>query len=325
MPVTCAVSKEMSEQNVAPDWDGCPEEVGHHGVVPAAIVLYQPDLLLLDLLLTALDRNHRRLFLYVNGSIDQAVVTRLDALPNARVIRNGENVGQGMGLNTVAAAALAEGFKYLQLFDQDSTPDSDLPSALMARFMSLQIRFPHLAVVGPFFTTPQGEHFCTNRYSWRDRAQGTVDFAPTSGLIVSLEAWREIGPFRADYFIGGIDVEWGLRAWDRGFASVIAADIAMVQRWGTPASVGEQWKPQILRQSNARNYFYIRNAVDILRLGYVPLSWRIRFAARLFVQIGVLLLTRDEAGSKKQALMLALSDGWHGRLGLLPRKLQYLD
>jgi rhamnosyltransferase len=290
-------------------------------VVPAAIVLYQPDGELLGNLLAALDCNHRRIFLYLNGAVEPSIQARIDAVANSCVFHSDENVGLGAALNVLVTAAQAEGFAHLQLFDQDSTPDRDLPPDLMVHFLGRARENEQLAVVAPLLTTPVGGRFRRNRYFWRNRRKGTVDFAPTSGSIISLAVWRQIGPFKADYFIGGIDVEWGLRAWHHGYASLIATGIPMVHRWGTGAIAGERWKPQILRQSNVRNYFYIRNAVDTLLLGYIPLGWRLRYAARLFGQIGLLLLAREDAVSRRRALGRALYDGWHGRLGPLPREL----
>lgn len=286
--------------------------------LPAAIVLYHPNAELLGSLFSALNYNHRRFFLYLNGAVDPAIETRIAALANARVIRNPNNAGLGAGLNALAGAADTEGFSHLQLFDQDSAPEPGLPAALMARFIERAKEFPTLAVVGPYLTTPAHQHYRQNRYSWRDRQRGTVDFVPTSGSILSLAAWRQIGQFKEDYFIGGIDVEWGLRALHLGYVGLIAVDTPMVHRWGTDVARDQYWKPQILRQSEGRNYFYIRNTVDMLRLGFIPLSWRMRFGARLCGQIGLLLFMRGNAQSNRRVVIRALFDGWRGRLGPIP-------
>ena len=49
----------------------------------------------------------------------------------------------------------------------------------------------------------------------------------SSGSLVSLEALREIGPFREDFFIDMVDTEWSLRGWARGRGSWIAESVPM--------------------------------------------------------------------------------------------------
>ncbi|HEY5796503.1 MAG TPA: rhamnosyltransferase, partial [Bosea sp. (in: a-proteobacteria)] len=158
------------------------------------------------------------------------------------------------------------------------------------------------------------------RYEWRgkSRADGlaAVDFAPTSGSLVSVAAYVVIGPFRDDFFIGGIDVEWGFRAWDRGWASYVATDLAVPHRWGEAASQDELGKPQILRHTPIRNYYYARNVIAVARLRHVPLRWRIKSCAGLAAQTGLLAL-KGPPGSLTP-VRAGLSDGFKGRLGPAP-------
>lgn len=290
------------------------------GILPAAIVAFQPNHLLADLL-TALDRNQRRVFIYLNGAVSAEIELCLARLSNAHVIRNQENAGLAHGLNVLAAAAEQEGLTHLQFFDQDSSPEPELPAALTICFNDALQEFEQLAVVAPRLQPPPGEHYQEVRIAWRDRLRRTVDFAPTSGSILALAAWKEVGPFRSDYFIDGIDVEWCLRAWQRGYSTLVFEETSMVHRWGSAVPPNETWKSQILRQPNDRIYFYVRNAVNILRSSFIPRLWRLRFAVRLFAQIAILLSARANAALTRQVVRRAVSDGWYGRLGSFPRDL----
>jgi len=289
--------------------------------IPAATVLYRPDAAQLNALLRALDREGRRLFLFVNGPLDEIIETEIAGLAHARVIRSAENVGLGAGLNAVCEAADAEGFAHVLLFDQDSAPEPGLAGALFGRFSTLEGAGARPAVLGPLLVTPPEGNYRPVRYFWRQRVAGTVDFVPTSGSLISLAAWRAIGPFRADYFVGGIDVEWGFRAWRFGYACLVAQDIRMVHRWGAEETNDQRSTPQILRQSDARTYLYLRNGVDCMRLPYIPRRWKGRFALTLAAQIGVLLSARGFAASTRSLIWRAFRDGWRDELGPLPRDL----
>lgn len=287
--------------------------------VPAGIVLHRPEPALLAKLLAALDTPGRRLLLFVNGALSDDVETRLAQLADVATLRSSSNVGLGAGLNALCEQAMREGFAHLLLFDQDSQPDADLPRHLVDRMARETATGARLAVCAPRLTVPEGGHFRAIRYDWLDRAKGLALFAPTSGSLLSLAAFRAVGPFRADFFIGGIDVEWGLRATRKGYRSLIAGDLEMPHRWGTPATKPTRWRPQILRHSPLRNYYYLRNAIACLRLTTAPRGWRLRYGGNLLAQIAVLVMFRGLDPGSRKAVLLAFRDGFSGRFGPAPR------
>ena len=280
----------------------------------AATVLYEPAVEMLDDLAPPLVADGLPFFIFLNGPASEAVEQRLDLLSNARILRSPMNIGLGAGLNAVVRAAESDGVSHLLLLDQDSSPQAGLCAALYER---CETGAGRIAAMGPVLVPPPGEAFLPMRYARREKKSlvSDVDFLPTSGSLISLAAWREIGPFRDDYFIDGIDVEWCFRAWNCGYACVLAEDLAMVHRWGSSDTDN---RPQILRQSDIRNYYYIRNAVNGLRLGHVPLRWKLHVTSRLAMQALALLASRRGAASARRLVVRAVADGWAGRLGPIP-------
>ncbi len=258
----------------------------------------------------------------MNGPLDEQANELLARFPTARLIRSEDNVGQGAGLNAITEAAISESFSHLMLFDQDSEPSADLPEQLLARWTAETAKGARLAVVGPLLVPPAQGHYRPIRYSWRsapgEGPLAPVHFAPTSGSLVCLAAFTAIGPFRDDFFIGGIDVEWGFRAWSRGYGSMVARDLTMVHRWGEAASPEAARTPQILRHSGLRRYYYIRNAAYSLRLPFIPLSWRLRYALGQCAQIGYLVIYGRNLRQTGAVMFAALRDGAAGRLGPAP-------
>jgi rhamnosyltransferase len=285
---------------------------------PVAVVLYKPDAALLDRLLAPLTGDGHRLLIFVNGPIDEASERLIAAFENTLIIRSAENQGLGFGLNRLVEAARDEGASQIMLMDQDSTPQPGLAARLAAVLASRQAQGRRLAVVGPRLVPPCGENYRRLRYAWRDKAEGTVYFTPTSGSLVPIATWNEIGPFRADFFIDGIDVEWGLRALGRGYDSLVASEVTLDHRWGVPTATCEASKPQILRYPQPRCFFYIRNSVAMLRLPYIAPVWKLKVCARLAMQIGLLLLSHRFGRETRQLVWRALRDGWQNRLGAAP-------
>lgn len=283
----------------------------------AAVVLYQPDPALLARQAQGL--RGQPFFAFANGPVDEAAIAAL-APTDLRLIRSPANLGLGHGLNAVMEAAARDRFSHVMLLDQDSEPQSGLLDVLAQRSVALQAEGRRIGVLAPRLVPPAEGFYKPIRYEWRDKPDAgglaAVDFAPTSASLVNMAAYAEIGPFRDDFFIAGIDVEWGFRAWDRGWGSYVATDLEVPHRWGEAVSPDELGKPQILRHSRVRNYYYARNVVAVAGLGHVPWRWRLKSCAGLAAQIGLLGL-KGEPGSLRP-VCAGLRDGLRGRLGPVP-------
>lgn len=283
----------------------------------AAVVLYRPDRDLLARLAAGL--RGCRLFAFVNGPVEPAAIDALSSTALGLIV-SPENVGLGRGLNAVMEAAAGEGFSHVMLLDQDSEPPEGMLDTLTQRFMRLEGEGQKVAILAPRLVPPYEGFYKPIGYEWRGKAArngvAAVDFAPTSGSLVSTTAFAAIGPFRDDFFIAGIDVEWGFRAWKRGWGSFVATDLTMPHRWGEAVGPEELGKAQILRHSPVRNYYYARNVIATARLRHVPLHWRIRSCAGLVAQIGLLAL-RGKPGALRP-IRAGLADGFRSRLGPAP-------
>lgn len=295
------------------------ENILERNLTPAAVVIYRSDHSQLSALLAGIGKE-RRVFAFLNGPPDKGIGQILAGFVNLRQIRSSRNIGLGAGLNAVMSAAREEGFTTLILFDQDSVPTTDLIDQLAERWHDLSAKGYRLAAVGTRLVVPSDQGYKAIRYAWRGKplssGAAAVNFLPTSSSLVSIPAWEAVGPFRADYFIGSIDVEWGFRAWSQGYQSICLLDVEMAHRWGTPVvEPGQGWRPQIVRQSDLRTFYYLRNSIDLLRQPYVPWRWRVESAIRMIGQIGVLLIWRRFNWRAFNVVCRALWAGAKGRLG----------
>ncbi len=288
----------------------------HRARACAGVVLYKPDPVLLRRQAEAL--RGQRLFAFANGPVDAEALAAL-APADLRLIESAENIGLGRGLNAVTEAALAEGFSHIMLLDQDSEPPPDMLDRLAARSLELEQR-DKIAILAPLLVPPAEGFYKPIRYERRGPARRDdltpLDFAPTSGSLINLEAYAAVGPFREDFFIAGIDVEWGFRAWSRGWGTYLAPELVMPHRWGEAVSAEELGKPQILRHSSLRNYYYARNVIATARLSHVPFRWRVKSCAALAAQIAI-LATKGRKHSW-HPIQAGLLDGLRGKLGPAP-------
>jgi rhamnosyltransferase len=285
------------------------------------IVAYRPDPVDLKALICSLMHQVDHLVLYRNSSVAEDL---FDVVQRHRdrllVLGQEHNLGVGVAHNRIIEAAMARGIERIILFDQDSSPSPDLVGELLVRMQGLIRAGERPAIVGPRPVGRDGQTYKAPRPLARAEAmaQGPnvpVEFLISSGSLINGAAFREIGPFRDDFFIDAIDIEWCLRARAKGFTCWMATDVPMGHRLGDGAVRLPVAGAYLVLQPPARAYTFVRNQLALFRLGHVPRSWKARAAARLVAYT----IGQTICASQRRAVVRSLARGWWdgllGRLG----------
>lgn len=286
--------------------------------VAVGVTLFHPKPEHVAALVAAFDGSVRHVLAYDNGGVSGEIRAVLDRTDGVRLIGDGRNVGVGAALNGLAEAASASGASYLLLLDQDGEPSLDLASGLRAAMTRLsQIPVPP-AMVGPIQRPVDGRktpHYPARRGVPALKGLDPVEFMATSGSLLDLAAFARVGPFRADYFIDAIDLEWCFRAWSVGLSCWVDRETPMAQCVGSGV-IRARWLPvTIARQPLFRMETYTRNTVYGWRLRHVPRRWKLMQIAYLPLQTA---LYWAESGYKPAVLgrlLRAAVNGLRGRLG----------
>jgi rhamnosyltransferase len=259
----------------------------------AIIVTFRPEAATLRRLVDALRPQVGGLVVVDNGSAGVARAC-LEGLPPAfaSYLDMGENRGVAEALNRGAAAAFAAGASHVMLFDQDSLPAADMTARLLSACGELESQGRRVATVGPQYVDPLTGYvspFVATRGLWLGPvAPGTpsspveVDFVITSGSLIPRASWDAVGPMAGPLFIDYVDIEWGLRARAKGFAT-----------FGVPAarlshSLGDR-RMNFLGllvpiHSPLRHYYQIRNPLWLYRQPWIALNWKLVDAFRLLLR-----------------------------------------
>nr|WP_010687388.1 glycosyltransferase family 2 protein [Methylobacterium mesophilicum] len=250
-----------------------------------------------------------------NGGLSGEAAERL-ARSGVILLSEGRNLGIAEALNRIAAAARAAGADTLLLLDQDAEPPENLAAALLAGLGRLRAAGIPAAVVGPVPAPTTGHK--APAYPPRPGAPerdalAPVQFLATSGSLVHLDAFARIGPFRADFFIDGVELEWCFRAWACGHGCYVARDVAIPHRVG--GGVIRAFGVAMPRQPLFRMATYLRNAVYAWRLPHVPRRWKLAQAAYLPLQAGLYWADAGFRPAVLLRLLAAARDGALGRLG----------
>lgn len=197
--------------------------------VYAVVVCYRPDEKLLKRCLDALE-------------VQTDGVVCIDNTENNR--------GVAAALNEGFRKAVAEGAEWILSMDQDSI----LPPGAVQALLQCACQDSRIAQAGP---------------RWNDEGSGDAGaydtaFLITSGSLVRASAWLAAGPFREDYFIDLVDVEYSRRLRDKGFRVVCCPQVAMEHHLGEgPMGWNLFGKKRLCYIGHApvRIYYMLRNAL----------------------------------------------------------------
>ena len=289
----------------------------------AGIVIYHPEEAQLRRLVGAVAPGLREVVVFANSDVSPETERGLAeaAAPTAcRILRPGANVGLGAAYDAFLASARAAGDRFVLLLDQDSLPPKDAVPRLADLHARLAAAGERPAVVGPRPLDPQGQRMKTAARpapapaGLRDEAR-RVSFVISSGSLVDVAAAEAVGPFREDYFIDAIDLEWCFRAEARGFSIWVADRVHMDHRLGRGVIRLPVLGLLLADQPPRRLYTYLRNQLDMMRLPHVPRTHKAKILFSLPLRLPVYLLRNGFSRECRAAIRNGLRDGVGRRLG----------
>lgn len=289
--------------------------------VGGVVVTFHPDAGL-EARLAAVAREVDLLVL-VDNSADPAVARRLAALSGAHgfhLVANAQNLGLGAALNLGFSTLVARGFDWAIAFDQDSTPEPGLRSALLATAGNeaavvganwhdearpeQPARHLQAGAVPPFFRRTPAE---------ADLA--AVTCVITSGSLFDLTVWRALGGFDAGLFLDLVDTDFCLRAGRAGHAVRVSARARLRHRRGQKRPVrflGRTWWPAFMPA--ARLYYLFRNRLLLLPRAVARTPHWVAFELIYGLKIIAEIVVFEDR--KPAKLAACLRGTWDGLLGV---------
>ncbi|MFE1601791.1 rhamnosyl transferase [Methylobacterium sp. ID0610] len=288
--------------------------------VLAGIVVFHPDPDQLLRLVARVAPQARALAIVANSPLPpelEAALRRAAGETPLDLLRPAANEGLGAAYNRLLAAAEAAGDAFLFLLDQDSLPAPGAVRALAARHGALSRAGERPAIVAAEPVGPEGRPLGAvpdPDPRWPEAPVRRVGFAFSSGSLLACAAARAVGPFRADFFIDAIDVEWGMRAAHRGYAIFVAPDIPMAHELGRGV-IRLPFGLTLTDQPPRRLYTFIRNQLAMLRLPHVPRAHKAKTLLLMPPRIGIYLARNRFSREVRRAVGRGLLDGSRARLG----------
>jgi rhamnosyltransferase len=298
--------------------------------VCAVLVTYHPDATFAAQLGGVL-RQVGAVIIVDNGSteIELRMLRGVAANPAVELVFNAENLGIARGLNIGIQRAIARGYRWALLLDQDSRIDLDMVPTLLATHAAYPDRV-RLAIIGSGFREICGH---SPEPAGRRRRGGATPAASqgeswvsaesviTSGSLLPLATYAVVGPFREEFFIDHVDTDYCFRARAKGYLVIKTRRPLMSHAIGAPTQHQLLWMNKWTTNHTAdRRYYIARNGTVVLREygHYAAGLWALKSLARCFRLCKRIALYENDRAGKIAAVALGLWDGMLGNMG--PRR-----
>lgn len=287
--------------------------------VAAVVVLYKPDLALLDRLIVSIE-NQVGIIYVVDNTPKSELNHDLDGTHNDQLIYMPlhDNYGIARAHNVGISSARLGGFSHVLLMDQDSELLPGTVSTLLAEEAKILCRGVKVGAIGPVFVDEKTGHaapaltptfFGTkkNEIDLGSELPVMTNYIIASGSLIRIQVLDTVGGMQEDLFIDWVDIEWGERASKLGYPSFLTPLVTMKH------SIGDEFvtvfRRRITLHSDFRNYFIVRNAVYLALWGQVRAPTRFQFARKIPYYIVCYSWFSKRRMYATKLLLLALWDG----------------
>jgi rhamnosyltransferase len=241
------------------------------GRVLGILITYHPDPSTLERVFASIEPQVDRLLVVDNASTEGSRRSVTEAAHRAaghsaigdgwlELIVNARNEGVAVAFNQGISRAIADGYEFVLLLDQDSQARPGAVAALKSEFRSLSSQFP-VGALQAFNVEPGGRVPIDIRRREFYRRHGGFDgpnafeglLLLNSGALIPTSVLRAVGGFDPRYFVDLADYEFSLRLAQRGFR-VFHVPAAILDH-----NIGESGPP-----SPARLYYAVRELVKLI-------------------------------------------------------------
>jgi len=198
--------------------------------IAGVVVLYNPDKNIIENINSYLKELH--CLFVIDNSIekDKQLIDGIKSLNKVIYIDNKGNKGVANALNTAANLALKAGSEWLLTMDQDSKFISNNSIRKMMRATSI---YNKIAIITPIHITDMIDKNKVVKSINNKNEFSIISTTFTSGNLLNLKCFREIGGFKEDYFIDYVDHEFCLRARLCGFLIVRCNSVILEHNLGS--------------------------------------------------------------------------------------------
>ena len=229
-----------------------------------------------------------------------------------------ENLGIAYAQNIGIKKSIELGASHILFFDQDSHISDHFVDNLMSDYLKIYATHEKIAAIGPrFIDENKGFYFPAlrfNKHGLIDKISVEnistpieVSFLISSGTLISVEALKDIGLMKEEFFIDFVDTEWCFRAISMGYKIYMSEQAVMKH------SIGDDtlkiYNFNIPVHSGFRRYYRVRNLFFMWKMPYIPKILVAKLMVTNFLIQVLLFLLKDKKWDYIKFYVKAIKDG----------------
>lgn len=279
--------------------------------IAGVVVLYKPSDFIKNSIASYIDKLD---ILYVvdNSEISNTgLVNEIKCLKKIEYISNNRNIGIASALNIGAEKALENYCDFLLTMDQDSRFLPEMFDKMIEYIKNIDTR--KIGLITPF-------HKTSKNIPKKTIASEDVLTAMTSGSIINLEAFKNVGGFLDELFIDHVDHEYCLRLMQNGYKIIQLNNSVLLHELGEKKVFNLIFKKLlVLSHSPLRGYYIVRNGLYVSNLYKKQFPFFYRLFRKIFIkEIIKTIFFEDQKIKRIGFLYEGYYDYKKGKLGKYP-------
>jgi len=219
--------------------------------IAVCVILYNPGESVIQNIQSYINHVDKLYLIDNSESINTDLQKAYNALSNTIIVRNGINEGIAKRLNEACDLAINDEFDYLLTMDQDSYFDEESISKYLECLETNKAQ--NVSMYGINHQQEMTDLNCS---------YAEAKFLITSGSIINLRSYQQIGDFDENLFIDFVDTEYCFRSIQKGFKLIEFQHIFLNHSLGisiTKRSLKNFKKNKRSFHSPVRLYYMMRN------------------------------------------------------------------
>ncbi len=234
-----------------------------------------------------------------------------------------ENLGIAKAQNIGMEKAFKEGADFVLQMDQDSIFEEGSVKRLIDSFYILRAQNINVGIIGG--STLSIDDYGKNekniiKIRKRDKVvninQGIckkVKAIISSGSLIPKDVYDKVGSMMEELFIDFVDTEYCWRIKKYGYEIIQNFGVKMYHQTGS--GYVEYRKKKYLISAPIRNYYQMRNELYLLKLSYVPFSWKKNIIKNIYRKLYLFPKIMDNGEKRKKYVLKAIKDYFLGNMG----------
>lgn len=231
--------------------------------VCAIIISYFPDAGFAERLRNILIQVDRVIIIN-NGSVTSLSQALGEFLSNEQVvlIQNYQNYGVAKALNQGISRAAAEGYLWVWSLDQDTIAPEEILHKLI-RYYCTHYLNQKIGIIAPNYYDINSGYYCID--PGRQGSYFEMLTVITSGSLVKLSAFYDVGEFNERFFIDCVDDDYCLRMREKNYKVVLVKDAVINHKIGL-ATRHRLFNRTVITTNHPplRRYYWSRNGFSLV-------------------------------------------------------------